>query len=87
MEVFVNVVEVHNYWSMTTSLHFPVVVVVRCQIFNFYVNDVIEVNPIVVIVKFTKKKWELIVVREILRDLAHQNPPYLPSVQELRKKG
>jgi hypothetical protein len=56
-------------------------VVVRYQIFNFSVNDVIEVNPIVVIVKFTKKKWGRIVVKERLQDLNRQASIHLSSVQ------
>jgi hypothetical protein len=62
---------------MTTSLHFPVGVVVRYQISNFSVNDVTEVNPIVVFVKSTKREWGVIVVREKLQNL---NPLYPPSV-------
>jgi hypothetical protein len=56
MEVPVSVVVVPYRWSMTTSLHSPVGVVVRYQISNFSVNDVTEVNPIVVCVKSTKRE-------------------------------
>jgi hypothetical protein len=65
---------------MTTSLHFPVGEVVRCQIFNFSVNDVTEVNPIVVTVKSTKREWGVIVVREKLQNLNPQVPPHPLSV-------
>jgi len=77
MVVSVSVVGVPYRWSMTTLLHSPVGVVVRYQIFNFSVNDVTEVNPIVVCVKSTKREWEVIVVREKLQNL---NPLYPPSV-------
>jgi hypothetical protein len=87
MGVPVSVVGVPYRWSMTISLHSPVGVVVRYQISNFSVNDVTEVNPIVVIVKSTRKKWGLIVVKERPQNLNPQIPHYLLSVQGQPKKG
>jgi hypothetical protein len=80
MEVPVSVVVVPYRWSMTTSLHSPVGVVVRYQISNFSVNDVTEVNPIVVCVKSTKREWGVTVVRERLQNLNPQVPQHLLSV-------
>ena len=77
MVVSVSVVVVPYRWSMTILHPSLVGVVVRYQIFNFFVNDVTEVNPIVASVKSTKREWGVIVVREKLQNL---NPLHPPSV-------
>jgi len=48
---------------MIISFLIPVVAVVMYQTFNYFAEVVIEVNQMTVIVKYTIKKLELIVVR------------------------
>ncbi len=63
MEERANVVEVQKVWNTTTSLLILVEEVAQMyQIFSYFVRVVIEVNQIVVFVKFTIEESVLIVV-------------------------
>jgi hypothetical protein len=80
---------------MIISFLIPVVVVVMYQTFNYFAEVVIEVNQMTVIVKYTIKKLELIVmpVREELKVLEIPIVEVLNllvvryNVQELLKKA
>lgn len=47
---------------MTISCRFPAVEATKFQIFNYFVNNVTEVNLTVAIAKCTTKEWDIIVV-------------------------
>ena len=49
-------------------------VAVRCQIFNYSAEPVIEVNQIAAIVKYIIIKWGLIVVKEAPQNSLKQPP-------------
>jgi hypothetical protein len=80
---------------MIISFLIPVVAVVMYQTFNYFAEVVIEVNQMTVIVKYTIKKLELIVmpVREELKVLEIPIVEVLNllvvryNVQELLKKA
>jgi len=64
-----------------------VVVLVTLQTFNYFVKSVIEVNQIAVIVKYTTKKLELIVVKETQNQRQRKKDRLLHNVQEKLKMG
>ena len=68
---------------MTIYHHILAEAVVMFQIFNYFVENVIEVNLTVATVKYIIKKWVLIVVKEIQL----KNPQHpLNNALELLKK-
>ena len=86
MEVRVNVVVELIILNMTTLLPSRVVGRMILRIFNFSVNGVIGVNPIVVFVRFTKRRLGQTVVKEKLLNLSPINLILPFNVQEQLKK-
>jgi hypothetical protein len=80
---------------MTISYHILVAEVVTLQTFNYYVSNAMEVNQIVVIVKYTTKKSVAIAVTESqmlinLKNLLLQLKSLLEpqaNAQEQQRKG